>query len=146
MAYDKNWLFLILYEKYQKSSCTTCLIRSSDTPMDLAMNLTDFPRLLSIMVGISPTNSEILFLLKWSKWDLWADHWTHSTLFRFSVLSKDWFPNTMKSSYWSFQREHQTVLEAIFTFLYTAFLTDNVRLTLICCTVDRTRNKAHTRN
>ena len=38
VASDENWSFLILYEKYWKSLCTTCLIRNScltrysDTP------------------------------------------------------------------------------------------------------------------
>ena len=32
MASDKNWPFLILYEKYQMFSGTNCLIRNSDTP------------------------------------------------------------------------------------------------------------------
>ena len=35
---DKNWLFLILYEKSRMSSCTSCLIRNSDTLISLAMN------------------------------------------------------------------------------------------------------------
>ena len=37
MACDKN--FLILYEYYWISACTTCLIRNSFTPMSLAMDL-----------------------------------------------------------------------------------------------------------
>ena len=36
-----NWPFLILYVKYWMSSCTTCLIRNSDIPMSLVINLSD---------------------------------------------------------------------------------------------------------
>ena len=50
MACDKNWPFCILYEKYQISSYTTCLIRNSDTPMSLAMDLIDLLGFLSVMV------------------------------------------------------------------------------------------------
>ena len=41
MVCDKNWPFFILYEKYRMSSCTTCLIRNSNTPMSLVMDLID---------------------------------------------------------------------------------------------------------
>ena len=36
MACNEIWPFVIMYEKYQMSSCTTCLIRNLDTPISLA--------------------------------------------------------------------------------------------------------------
>ena len=56
----KNWHFLILYEEYQMSSCTTCLIRNSDTPVSLAMYLIDLLQLLLMMTWTPPTNLEVL--------------------------------------------------------------------------------------
>ena len=71
---DKNWLFFSLlvyhYEKYQMSSCTTCLIRNSNTPVFLAMDLNDLLGSLSIMIKISPRNLRVLFL-EWSEWGFW---------------------------------------------------------------------------
>ena len=59
MACDKNWPFLILYEKYQMSSCTICLIRI--TLIFLTIDLIDLLGSLSIKAWISPTNSGVLF-------------------------------------------------------------------------------------
>ena len=59
---DKNWFFLIFYEKYQMSSCTTRLIRNSNTTMSLAVDLIDFQGSLLIMVRIIPTIAGFLLL------------------------------------------------------------------------------------
>ena len=71
-ACDKNWLFFIFYGKYQMSSCTTCLIRNSDIPIFLSMNLNNLLVSLSIMAKILSTYLRTLFLLKRSGWGLWA--------------------------------------------------------------------------
>ena len=60
IACDKNWLFLILYDKYQMFSCTTLLIRNPDTPMSLATDLTELLGSLSVMASISATHLEVL--------------------------------------------------------------------------------------
>ena len=49
MACNKDWAFLILYEKYWMSSCSTSLIRNSDTSMSLPIDLLDLLGSLSIM-------------------------------------------------------------------------------------------------
>ena len=72
MAWDKNWVILILYEKYWMSSCTTCLIRNSNIPMSLAMDLINLLRSLSVMDWSSTTNSEILFFQERSEWVFWT--------------------------------------------------------------------------
>ena len=58
----KNWPFLKMYEKYQISSCTTCLIKNSDTLMSLAMDLIDLLGSLLIIAWISSRNLGVLFL------------------------------------------------------------------------------------
>ena len=57
----KEFLFLILYEKYRMSSCFTSLIRNLDIPLFLATELIDLLGSFSVMVWISLTNSGILF-------------------------------------------------------------------------------------
>ena len=63
MACDKKWSFFILYEKYGMFSCTTCLIRNSDTPMILAMDLIDLLRSWSMRDWISAKKFENSFLI-----------------------------------------------------------------------------------
>ena len=55
------------YEKYQKSSCIICLIRSSDTYMFLCIDLIDFLESLSIIAWTPPRNSEVLFSIERSE-------------------------------------------------------------------------------
>ena len=62
MACDKNRLFLILYEKYRMSSSTTCLIRNSNIPLFLAMDVIDLLGLLPIMACISATNLRVILV------------------------------------------------------------------------------------
>ena len=54
MAEDKNQPLLIMYEKYQISPCTTCLIRNSGTPI---FSVIDLIGSLSIMSFNSHTNT-----------------------------------------------------------------------------------------
>ena len=44
-------------------------------------------------------------------------HWTHPTLFKFSVLPSDWHLNIVKSLHWSFQSECQAVRHSVSKFL-----------------------------
>ena len=79
-------------------ACTSCLIRNSNTPISLAMDLIDLLGSLSIIARISPTNSRVLFLLERLKWNFRSavpstDLWTHSTLFQLFALSSDWHAN-----------------------------------------------------
>ena len=92
MTCDKNWPFLILYKKYRMSSCTTCLIRNSNTPMSLAMDLIDLQGSMLIMASISPTNSGVLFSYQNNQsvasqlLYLQNHKWNHPTLFESSSL------------------------------------------------------------
>ena len=80
MITDKNWPFLILYDKCWMSSCTPCQIRKTETSIDLI----DLLGLLSIMVWISPKNSGIIS--EASKMLCLCNHnWTHPTRFKSSV-------------------------------------------------------------
>ena len=97
MACDKNWLFLIFYEKCQMSSCTSCLIRHSDTSISLTMDLIDLLGLLSIIACILFTNLGSSFLSKQSN-----ASWIFQ-LFESSALSSGWHSNTLKSSHLGFQ-------------------------------------------
>ena len=58
IVWDKNWSWM--------SSCTTCLIRNSDTFMYLTLDLIPSLGSLRIMAWISSTNSRVLFLSKQS--------------------------------------------------------------------------------
>ena len=101
------------------SSCTLCLIRNSDTPMFLAIDMINLLGSLPIMALISPMN---LFLFYQNNQSLVSKqlylhnhHWTHLNLFKFTALID--ILNTLKSLCWSFQFECQEVHHAIYKFL-----------------------------
>ena len=54
---------LIWYEKLQIPSCTTCLIRNSDIPISLAIDLIDFLGWWTISARISPIKPGVVFLV-----------------------------------------------------------------------------------
>ena len=80
----KKCPFLILYEKYWISSCTTCLIRKFDTPnLDLTCRYRCQLRLAShqqIREIFSYQNEQVNFR---------NQHWTEPLLFEFSALSSN---------------------------------------------------------
>ena len=90
MACDKNWLFLILYGKYQMFLCTNCLIRNSDAPISWAIELIVWLGLLSIIARISPTYLGVFYQNNQSEafklLYLCNHHWTRSTLFESLAL------------------------------------------------------------
>ena len=146
LACDKNWPFLISYKKYWMSSCTTCLIRNSDIPMSLVIDLIGLLGSLSVIAWISPTNQRVLIRMisDASKLPyLCNHHWTHPILFESSAVSSDWHPNTVKSLYWS---SSLNVKQYNIPFLNfwgnelnhdAAFLTNSPQLTLVYCTIDK---------
>ena len=90
MVCDRNCLFFILYEKLWIFLCTTCLIRNSNTPMSLAINMMDLLRWFLIITWIFPIISKVLFWSKQSAFKLpylCNHHWTHPTPLEFAVLS-----------------------------------------------------------
>ena len=122
---DKNCPFLILYAKYQMSSCTTCLIRNADTPLSLAMDLIYFLISLLIMVPTSEISELSNFL---------THNWTPQTLFESSALSSNWQPSTVKSLYWSLHCKCHVVQMLFLNFWRSklrhgvSFFTDNAWL------------------
>ena len=71
-------------------------------------------------------------------------HWTHSTLFEFSVLSSDWHPNILISLYWRFR---MNAMHFDSKFMESelrhgsAFHTESAQLILVCGIEDKTWNK-----
>ena len=107
-------------------SCTICLIRNSDTPMTLTIDMIDSLELLSVMACILPTNSAVLYYEN-NQNDasellyLHNHHWTSPTLFEISALFLDWYSKTLKSSYWSFWHECQSVqYSTVYHFQFSA--------------------------
>ena len=97
---DKNWLFLILYEKYEMSSCTTGLMRNSDTSMTLAMDLIYSLRLLDFSNKFG--SSSLI-------WPMRVRLQRCCTFIITSVFFLDWHWTIGKSLYWSSQHEYQAI-------------------------------------
>ena len=141
--------FLFLCEKNRMSSCITCLIRDSDSPMSLFMDLIDSLGSISIIAWISPKNSGFFshqndqsefFELPY----LGNHYWIHPNHLESSFFYSDWHPSTTKSSYRTFRHKCLLYSKLFPNFRVrnlrngTAFFTYNVQETLVSCIVDKT--------
>ena len=100
MTYDDN-LFLILYEKYWMSSCTTCQIRNPDTSMSPDINLpcrivvNDDQDLSKDWEFFYQNDQSEVYVLPYFS----NDHWTRLSIFKPLTLSSDSHSNTLKYLY-----------------------------------------------
>ena len=123
MACDKNWPFLILYEKYRMSSCTICLIKDSDTPMSHAIELLWLVRIVINSILLSQQQIQVFFSYHNDQSETVElpyqrnHHKTHHTLFESTALFSDWYPNISKFSYWSFSADWPAFQRAVSKFL-----------------------------
>ena len=119
MTCDKDLSFLILNAKYWMPSCTICLIRKSETPMSLIMDLVDLLGSLSIIAWISPRNLKVFSWLELSEYFTRQNRGNKirfkkgNYIYRvittgpFRVLCIDWYLDTMRSWNWSFRHDCQ---------------------------------------
>ena len=83
-----------------------------DKKLNHSMDHIDLLGSLSVMARISSTNSTVLFLSNdqgdVAELPYFPNHQsTHWNLFESSAMSSDWYPNTLKFSYWCFRHEYQ---------------------------------------
>ncbi len=103
----------------------------------------------SIMAWISPTNLGVLFLSEWSEWFFWATIALDRTGLLQLYLNPLHCPQIDTQTLWNLHIGSSSMNAKQYSvpFLHlrridlchsAAFLTDSAKLTLVCCTIDKT--------